>query len=90
MYLTTKEQLVAELKQFAPVKIQSVQCNLFHEQRQKSGEMVDVYAQDHRQIFHEAYPHSHQGTSESKEMVYSVLVNAGLLPFLKEKFVEEK
>ena len=49
-----------------------------------------MYAQDLRQVFHEAYPHSHQGTSESKEMVCSALVNAGLLPFLIEKFVEEK
>ena len=83
--------LVAELKKrFTPVKIQSVQSSLFHDRRQKSGETVDTYAQDLRRLFHQAYPRSHQGTSESEEMGRSVLLNqftAGLLPHLKEKIV---
>ena len=73
--------------------IQSVQCSLFHEQQQKSGEMVDVYTQDLTRPLHEAYPRSHQETSQSDEMGHSLLVNqftAGLLPHLIEKFVGEE
>ena len=82
--------LVAELKKRFTVNIQSVQSSLFHERRQKSVETVDAYAQDLRRLFHEVYPHSHQGTSESEEIGHSVLLNqftAGLLPHLKEKIV---
>ena len=62
---TSFSLLVTELKKrLTPVKIQTVECSLFHEWRQKSGETVDAYAQDLRRLF---YPPFCQGTSESEE-----------------------
>ena len=81
--------LVAELKRrFTPVRIQSVQTSLFHEQKQGEKESVDAYAQDLKSLFHKAYPPVQQGGEAAESIGKSVLVSqfvAGLLPALKMK-----
>ena len=81
--------LMMELeKRFTPVTIQAVQTSLSHERKQKPREMVDVYAQNLRQLFLKAYPSAHQGSRESEEMGKSVLSSqfvSGLRPDLNSK-----
>ena len=82
-------RLVAELrKRFKPVRLPAVQTSLFHKRRQQEGETVDVYAQDLRRLFYQAYPSAEQGTSEAESMGKSVLSNqfvAGLIPDIQQK-----
>ena len=42
----TYEGVVAELKRFTPVRIQSVESSMFHDRKQGKEETVDQYAQE--------------------------------------------
>ena len=83
--------LVAELhKRFTPVYLQAVQSSLFHDQKQKPGELVDHFAQELRVLFYKTYPYAQQGTLEAERLGQLVLVNqfvAGLLEDIKVKVV---
>ena len=62
----TYTALTAKLR-FTPVMIQSVQSSHFHERRQSPSETVDAYAQDLRQLFHQAYSQAqHEGPGAEK------------------------
>ena len=62
-------ELVAALKQrFAPVRIQSVQSELFHSRKQQVQEKVDEYAQNLSRLYQKAYPQALQGTGETEIM----------------------
>ena len=77
-------------ERFTPVHLQAVQNNLFHDQKQKPGELVDHFAQELRVLFHKAYPYAQQGTLEAERLDQLVLVNqfvAGLLENIKVKVV---
>ena len=82
-------ELVAALKQiFAPVRIQSVQSELFHSRKQQVQEKVDEYAQDLSRLYQKAYPRALQGTGETETMGKTVLAYqfvAGLLPNIRAK-----
>ena len=82
------EMAAALTKRFTPVRIQAVQCSLFHERRQKDGESVDSYAQALRVLFHKAYPSAQRGSPEAESMGKAVLASqfaSGLLPELRAK-----
>ena len=84
-------RLVTALQQrFTPVKIQSVQSSRFHERRQGSKEKVDVYAQDLRRLFQQAYTTAQLDSEGAATMGGSVLAYqfvAGLVKELKAKLV---
>ena len=87
----TYTALTAKLRnRFTPVMIQSVQSSRFHERRQSPSDTVDAYAQDLRQLFHQAYSQvQHEGPGAEK-MGHSVLTYqfvAGLVDQLKMKLV---
>ena len=88
---TSYALLVAELhKRFTPVHLQVVQSSLFHDRKQKSGELVDEYAQDLRVLFYKAYPYAQQGTQEAEKLRQMVLTNqfvTGLREDIKIKVV---
>ena len=68
--------LVSELKKrFTPVWLQAVQSSLFHDRKQKSNESVDAYAQELHTLFYRAYPQVQQGTQETEQIAYTMLVN---------------
>ena len=68
--------LVSKLKKrFTPVRLQAVQSSLFHDQKQKSNESVDAYAQELRTLFYRAYPQAQQGTQETEQMARTMLAN---------------
>ena len=49
-------ELVKELtRRFTPVRIQAVQCSLFHERKQSGKESVDDFSQDLRKLLAHAY-----------------------------------
>ena len=81
--------LVEELKKrFTPVRIQAVQSSLFHDRKQKPGENVDMYAQELKFLFFEAYPLAQQVSAEAQDMGRSVLTNqfvSGLQTELKSR-----
>ena len=83
--------LVAELhKRFTPVHLQAVQSSLFHDRKQKPGELVDHFAQELRLLFYKAYPYAQHRTLEAERLGQLVLVNqfvAGLLEDIKVKVV---
>ena len=65
---------------------------MFHDHKQKPGELVDRYAQELRVLFYKAYPHAQQGTLEAdlEKLGQLVLVNqfvTGLLRDIKTKIV---
>ena len=88
---TSYALLVAELhKRFTPVHLQAVQSSLFYDRKQKSGELVDEYAQDLRVLFYKAYPYAQQGTQEAEKLKQMVLTNQfviGLREDIKIKVV---
>ena len=62
-------ELVKELtRRFTPVRIQAVQCSLFHECKQSGKESVDDFSQDLRKLFAHAYPKVEQGSREAEAM----------------------
>lgn len=76
------------LGRFVPVRLRAVQSCLFSERRQKSGEVVDEYAQDLRRLFSLAYPGAASDDSAEGKMCKLVLASqfaAGLRTELKEK-----
>ena len=81
--------LVERLRaRFTPVNIPSVQTSLFHDRKQRTGESVDVYAQDLQQLFLKAYPRVQQGSREAEQLGKSMLASqfvAGLLGSIKVK-----
>ena len=87
---TSYALLVTELhKRFTPIHLQAVQSSLFHDRKQKPGELVDHYAQELCVLFY-AYPHAQQGTLEAEKLGQLVLVNqfvTGLLGDIKTKIV---
>ena len=87
-------ELVAALKQrFAPVRIQSVQSELFHSRKQQVQEKVDEYAQDLSRLYQKAYPQALQGTGEAEIMAKTVLAYqfvAGLLPKYERRLLEQR
>lgn len=50
-----------------------MQISQFHERKQKRQESVDVYAQDLRCLFNQAYPRAQQGTRKAEDFGKSVL-----------------
>ena len=86
---STYSELVAALKKrFTPVRIQSVQSELFHSRKQQAQEKVDEYAQDLSRLYQKAYPQARQGTGETEVMGKTVLAYqfvAGLLPNIRAK-----
>ena len=69
-------ELVKELThRFTPVRIQAVQCSLFHERKQSGKESVDDFSQDLRKLFAHAYPKVEQGSREAEAMGKSVLLS---------------
>ena len=60
-------------KRFTPVRIQSVQSELFHSRKQQNQEKVDEYAQDLSRLYQKAYPQVQQGTGETEVMGKTVL-----------------
>lgn len=81
-YQLLKEELE---KRFTPVHVQSVQSGLFHERSQKSGESVDAYAQELKELFYRAYPKMAQGGGEEGRAVLTSRFVAGLKRTLQEK-----
>ena len=68
----------------------AVQSSLFHDRKQKPGELVDHFAQELCVLFYKAYPYAQQRTLETDRLGQSVLVNqfvAGLLGDIKTKVV---
>ena len=88
---TSYALLVAELHQrFTPVHLQAVQSSLFHDRKQKPGELVDHFARELHVLFYKAYPYAQQGTLVGERLGQLVLVNqfvAGLLEDIKVKVV---
>ena len=83
------QTLTQELKKrFTPVRIQALESSIFRERKQKTGELVDAYAQDLQRLFQKAYPNALQGSEDARAMGRAVLSNqfiGGLLPELKRK-----
>ena len=70
------DTLVREMKkQFTPVHLQAVQSSLFHNQKQRDNESVDVYAPELRNLFFRAYPQAQQGATETENMVCMMLAS---------------
>ena len=68
---STYSDLVAALKKrFTPVRIQSVQSELFHSRKQQNQEKVDEYAQDLSRLYQKAYPQAQQGTGETEKQCW--------------------
>lgn len=86
---STYSELVATLKKrFTPVRIQSVQSELFHSRKQQAQEKVDDYAQDPSRLYQKAYPQARQGTGETEIMgktMQAYQFVAGLLPNIRAK-----
>ena len=81
-------ELVKELtRRFTPVRIQAVQCSLFHERKQSGKESVDNFSQDLRKLFAHAYPKVEQGSREAEAMGKSVLANQVFGRRSKEKWL---
>ena len=75
--------LVEQLsKRFTPVQIQSVQSSLFHDRKQRQGEVVDTFAKELRPLYRKAYPPAQRGSEEVETM--------GLHPELKGKLVGQE
>ena len=60
-------------QRFTPVRIQSVQSSKFHERKQLPTETVDMYAQDLRKLFYQAYSHAEKQGDGAEMMGQSVL-----------------
>ena len=60
------------MKPFTPVHVQSA---LFHERAQKQGESVDIYAQELKKLYHNAYPKvAHDGREKGRAVLASRFV----------------
>ncbi len=87
--------LVAAMKRpFTPVRIQALECSVFHERKQGSHETVDKYAQDLQRLFQKAYTKAALSSDDALEMGQAVLSSqfvGGLTPDIKRKmaYLEE-
>ena len=86
---TTYSALTYELSQrFTPVRIQALECSVFHERKQKSFQTVDEYAQELQRLFQKAYPSAALGSEDAHKMGQAVLSSqfvGGLNPDIKRK-----
>ena len=62
-------------KWFTPVQIQSVESNLFYDQKQRHGEPVDTFAQELGSLFRKAYPPAQRKSKEAETMGRAMLAN---------------
>ena len=75
-------------RRFTPVRIQALECSVFHERKQKSKESVDEYAQDLQRLFQKAYPKAALSSEDAQEMGQAVLSSqfvGGLSTDIKRK-----
>ena len=76
---------MAMSQRFTPVRIQSVQSQLFHSRRQKVNEKVDDYAQDLSRLYQKAYTQANQNSQEAETMGKAVLAYQFVLPEIQVK-----
>ena len=76
---------MAKSQRFTPVRIQSVQSQLFHSRRQKVNEKVEDYAQDLSRLYQKAYIQANQSSQETETMGKAVLVYQFVLPEIQVK-----